>query len=109
MRWHSTGHPNLGALGKLVFIADKLDPRRKSIASSNRGAALISFSLPSNRGLPVPARVATCRMAEEDLAQAVVEFLSREAAGRLQRREPVHPLSIETINELLLEASSPKV
>jgi predicted HD superfamily hydrolase involved in NAD metabolism len=88
VRWHSTGHPNLGALGKLVFIADKLDPRK--IAA-------------------YPYQPELRRMAEEDLAQAVVEFLSREAAGRLQRREPVHPLSIETINELLLEASSPKV
>ena len=81
VRWHSTGHPNLGALGKLVFIADKLDPRK--IAA-------------------YPYQPELRRMAEEDLAQAVLEFLCRESARRLERREPVHPASVEAINALIV-------
>ena len=81
VRWHSTGHPALTSLGQLVFIADKLDPQKRAA---------------------YPYQPELQRMAEVDLGHAVLEFLSREAAARLQRREPVHPLSIETINALLL-------
>ena len=42
-------------------------------------------------------------MAEEDLDVALLEFLCRESEGRLKRREPVHPLSLETINALLVD------
>ena len=40
--------------------------------------------------------------AVESLGQAVLEFLCRESALRLQRRRPVHPASVATINALLL-------
>ena len=80
VRWHSTAHPSLGPLGKLVFIADKLDPR-KAVA--------------------YPYQPELRRMAEEDLDLAVLEFLCRESEARLRRREPVHPVSVEAINSLL--------
>lgn len=84
VRWHSTAHPGLSPLGKLVFIADKLDPQK---------AAAYSYQ-PELR-----------KMADDDLDLAVLEFLSRETEGRIQRREPVHPISIETINCLLATRS----
>jgi len=34
--WHSTGHPSLDTLGKLVFLADKLDPQKISYYPSWR-------------------------------------------------------------------------
>ena len=82
VRWHSTGHPELGPLGKVIFIADKLDPRKSG---------------------SYPYQTELRRMAEEDLDIALLEFLCREAEGRLRRREPVHPLSLETINALLVD------
>lgn len=84
VRWHSTGHPNLSPLGKLVFIADKLDPQKVAA---------------------YPYQSDLRKMAEEDIDSAVLEFLSREVANRIQRREPVHPISIETINCLLAARS----
>ena len=84
VRWHSTAHPSLSPLGKLVFIADKLDPKKAAA---------------------YPYQPELRKMAEDDLDLAVLEFLSREAEGRLQRREPVHPISIETINSLLAARS----
>ena len=86
VRWHSTGHPCLSPLGKLVFIADKLDPQK---------AAAYPYQ-PDLR-----------KMANVDLDMAILEFLSRETKRRIQRREPVHPISIETINCLLVEHRSP--
>lgn len=81
VRWHSTGHPNLTPLGLVVFLADKLDPNK-----------LKSY----------PYQPQLRAIANESLPQAALEFLTREAALRLQRRRPVHPSSIAAINALLL-------
>lgn len=86
VRWHSTAHPSLSPLGKLVFIADKLDPQKAAA---------------------YPYQPELRKMAYYDLDLAVLEFLSREAERRIQRREPVHPISIETINCLLETRSRP--
>ena len=83
VRWHTTGHPTLTPLGQLVFIADKLEPRKIK-------------SYPYQKELR--------HIANEDLGRAVLEFLCRESALRLQRRRPVHPASVATINALLAEA-----
>lgn len=84
VRWHTTGHPSLTPLGLLVFIADKLEPRKIR-------------SYPYQNELMYIAR--------ESLHMAVLEFLSRESARRLTDRAPVHPTSVATINALLLAAA----
>ena len=81
VRYHTTGHPTLTPLGLLVFIADKLEPNK-----------LKSY----------PYQQELRHIANESLQQAVLEFLCRESALRLQRRRPVHPASVATINALLL-------
>lgn len=81
VRYHTTGHPTLTPLGLLVFIADKLEPNKIK-------------SYPYQQELRL--------IANESLPQAVLEFLCRESALRLQRRKPVHPASLTTINALLL-------
>ena len=81
VRYHTTGHPTLTPLGLLVFIADKLEPNKLK-------------SYPYQRELQ--------HIANESLQQAVLEFLCRESALRLQLRRPVHPASVATINALLL-------
>ena len=40
VRWHTTGHPDMGKLGQILFIADYLEPGRKHITSSVRAAIL---------------------------------------------------------------------
>ena len=78
--WHTTASPVLDMLGKVVFIADKLDP-----------AKIASYPyLPQIR-----------QLAFEDLDQAILGFLTRQAVERLNRGELLHPLMVETRNALL--------
>ena len=85
VRWHSTAHASLDALGKLVFLADKLDPQKASVYSYQ--AKLHDMAL-------------------EDLDLALLEFLSREMATRIQRGETVHPASVDARNSLILRSKS---
>ncbi|MCH7842560.1 MAG: bis(5'-nucleosyl)-tetraphosphatase (symmetrical) YqeK [Chloroflexi bacterium] len=85
VRWHSTAHASLDALGKLVFLADKLDPQKASVYSYQ--AKLHDMAL-------------------EDLDLALLEFLSREMATRIQRGETVHPASVDARNSLILKLKS---
>jgi predicted HD superfamily hydrolase involved in NAD metabolism len=78
--WHTTANPDLDELGKVVFIADKLDP-----------AKIDSYPyLPQIR-----------QMALQDLDRAILHFLTRQAMDRLNRGELVHPVMMETRNALL--------
>ena len=82
VRWHSTAHPSLDDLGKLVFLADKLDPQK---------AVVYSYQ----------ARLHT--MALESLDLALLEFLTREMAARIEKGETVHPASVDARNSLVLK------
>ena len=78
--WHSTGHPSLDALGKLVFLADKLDPQK------------IGY---------YPYIPLLRELALEDLDRALLEFLTRETIARISNGEFVHPASYEMLNSLV--------
>ena len=83
--WHTTASPALDMLGKVVFIADKLDP-----------AKIASYPyLPQIR-----------QLAFEDLDQAILGFLTRQAVERLNRDEMLHPLIVETRNALLAASTA---
>ncbi len=82
VRWHSTAHASLDPLGKLIFLADKLDPQKAAV-------------------YPYQAKLRD--MALESLDLALLEFLSREMAARLERGETVHPASVEARNSLILK------
>lgn len=82
VRWHSTAHASLDDLGKLVFLADKLDPQK---------AAVYSYQ----------ARLHD--MAMESLDLALLEFLSREMAARVENGGTVHPASVDARNSLILK------
>ena len=85
VRWHSTAHSSLDDLGKLVFLADKLDPYKASVYSYQ--AQLYDMAL-------------------ENLDLALLEFLSREMTGRFSRGETVHPASLDARNSLILKLKS---
>ena len=87
VRYHTTGSADMTPLGLLVFIADKLEPRKIK-------------SYPYQQELR--------HIANESLSQAVLEFLCRESALRLQQRRPVHPSSVRAINSLLLRGAQTK-
>tara|TARA_B100000315_G_scaffold49485_1_gene44078 strand:- start:16 stop:612 length:597 start_codon:yes stop_codon:yes gene_type:complete len=78
--WHTTAHPSLDDLGKVVFLADKLDPEK---------IAWYPY-LPELR-----------RLARENLDRAVLEFLSREIVSLVSQGRMVHPVVVETRNHLL--------
>ncbi len=78
--WHSTGHPSLDPLGKLVFLADKLDPQK------------ISY---------YPYIPLLRELALDDLDRALLEFLTRETIARISKGELVHPASYELLNSLV--------
>jgi predicted HD superfamily hydrolase involved in NAD metabolism len=82
VRWHSTAHPSLDPLGKLVFLADKLDPQK---------AAVYSYQAKLHD------------MALESLDLALLEFLSREMAKRIEGGGTVHPASLDARNSLILK------
>ena len=83
--WHTTASPALDMLGKVVFIADKLDP-----------AKIASYPyLPQIR-----------QLAFEDLDQAILGFLTTQAVERLNRGELLHPLMVETRNALLAASAA---
>ena len=85
--WHTTANPDLDELGKVVFIADKLDP-----------AKIDSYPyLPQIR-----------QMAFQDLDRAILHFLTRQAMDRLNRGELVHPVMVETRNVLLVASGVPE-
>ena len=78
--WHTTSHPWLDRLGKVVFLADKLDPQK-----------IIYY--------PFQARIR--ELAAEDLDRGILEFLTQELIARANRGESVHPMVVETRNALL--------
>ncbi|MDP6548907.1 MAG: bis(5'-nucleosyl)-tetraphosphatase (symmetrical) YqeK [Dehalococcoidia bacterium] len=78
--WHTTAHPSLDGLGKVVFLADKLDPEKITRYPY----------LPELR-----------RMALENLDRAMLKFLGREISSMVSQGQMVHPAMIETRNHLL--------
>ena len=82
VRWHSTAHASLAPLGKLVFLADKLDPQKAEVYSYQ--AKLHDMAL-------------------ESLDLALLEFLSREMAKRIEGGGTVHPASVDARNSLILK------
>lgn len=78
--WHSTAHPSLDALGKAVFLADKLDPQK---------IARYPY-LPQLHPLAL-----------EDLDRALLEFLTRELMALTSQGQPVHPAMVKARNAQL--------
>ena len=85
--WHTTAHPTLDDLGKVVFLADKLDPQK----------------IHSYPYLPLLRQLAL-----EDLDRAMLEFLTRETISLASHGLLVHPMVIETRNHLLSASTSVK-
>ncbi len=82
--WHTTGHPSLDQLGKVVFLADKLDPQK----------------LPR-----YPYQPHLWELALHDLDAALVEFFTREMVSLAGRGELIRPAMLEARNALLTAAA----
>ena len=78
--WPTTAHPSLDQLGKVDFLADKLDPPK------------ISY-------YPYLPRLK--ELAFQNLDQGILEFATQEIIARTKRGEALHPVVVETRNALL--------
>ena len=78
--WHTTAHPTLDALGKVVFLADKLDPNKRK---------------------RYPYQPQILELARDNLDAAILEFLTRQVVDLTNRGHLVHPTMLEARNALL--------
>ena len=78
--WHTTAHPDLDNLGKVVFLADKLDP---------------------NKGKKYPYQPLIWELARENLDAAIGEFLTRQIVDLTGRGLLVHPMMVKARDALL--------
>ncbi len=84
--WHTTGNPAGGDdIGHIVFLADKLDPVKRS---------------------SYPWQPELQELAEDDLSAAMIMFLTKNIARLLDKGVPVHPAALEARNVLLLASSA---
>ena len=80
VRWHSTAVPGMGAVGLVVFLADKLEPHKL-----RRSVKLTEIA----------------KVAKVSLERAVVDYLTMGMTVLLKEGRLVHPTSVEARNHLL--------
>lgn len=83
--WHTTAHPTLEPLGKVVFLADKLDPHKRK---------------------RYPYQPQILDLACDNLDAALLEFLTRQVVDLANRGHLVHPAMLEA-RDALLSGSGP--
>ncbi len=84
VRWHTTGSADLAPVGRVVLLADKLDP---------------------HKARAYPFQPAVREAAFRDLQEGVLAFLDGAIKSHVDRGELVHPLSVEARNSLVLSLS----
>lgn len=85
IRYHTTGRPNFSQLGKLIFVADLIEPGRN-----------------------YPGLDKFRKMASEDLDQAYLATLNSLIEFILRRGLLLHPLSIEARNDFIMRLENKK-
>ena len=79
--WHTTFHPNLlEDVGKVVFLADKLDPNKRK---------------------RIPYQPEIMELATENLDVAIREFLNRQILEMTAKGQAVHPMMLKARDALL--------
>jgi predicted HD superfamily hydrolase involved in NAD metabolism len=80
IRWHTTGHPDMNQLAKIVYIADYIEPNRDF-----PGVDLLR------------------QLTYRDLDLGVIAGIEHTLSFLIQKDGYIHPLSIATRNRLLEE------
>ncbi len=84
VRWHTTGVEPCGPIGRLIFIADKLDP---------------------DKAARYPHIDVVREQASRDLDRAAATFLAGDLTRLVGQGGLVHPASLEAYNSLILRLS----
>ena len=80
IRWHTTGHPKLSPIGQIVFLADKLDPKKEKA---------------------YPFQKTVQQAAYVNLNNGMTEFLNGILQQQLSRGDMIHPVTVATWNHYL--------
>ena len=80
IRYHSTGSGKLGLLGKIVYIADKIEPGRQ-LEHVDQARILVW----------------------QDIDRAMLELLNQEINLLISRNLVIHPDTIQARNKILIE------
>ncbi len=80
IRWHTTGHPDMDQLARIIYIADYIEPERK-----------------------FPGVEALRTIAHRDLDLGVLAGLDHTISFLIQKNGFLHPLSVAARNRLLEE------
>jgi HD superfamily phosphohydrolase YqeK len=79
VRYHSVGYAGWDDVGKMLYLADSLEPGRKSHRKQ---------------------RAQLARRVPRDRDRVLREILSQQLRSRLRRAKPIHPLTTEFWNSL---------
>ncbi len=80
VRFHTTGHPGMGDVAKVVFLADKLDPWKVERA---------------------PFLVRVQEVARTDVDAAILHYLDKTVERLIQGGQMVHSTAVEYRNDLI--------
>ncbi len=80
--WHTSAHPDLAPVGKLVFVADKIDPAKAKAH---------------------PFQDSVRKAVRNSLDEGVLAFLDGVIKEHVDHKRLVHPMSIEARNRLITE------
>lgn len=81
VRYHTTGSPDMCAVSKIVFLADKLEPQKVKRR---------------------PRLAEVLRLATVDIDIALLEYLNREVVRRVKQGNLLHPSTLALRNHLVM-------
>ena len=82
IRWHTTGHPTMGIIAKIVYLADKLDPQKR---------------------VAYPHQDQVRRLASQDLDTALLTFVNGQMADLVKAGQMIHPHMLDFRNILMMD------
>lgn len=86
IKYHTTGNKNMDLLAKVIFVADKIEEGRKYKDEKKL------------QDLEMARKIAL-----EDLDKAVLYLIDFSLEYTIQKKELIHPDSIETRNEIIIK------
>ena len=82
--WHTSAHPDLSPIGKVVFVADKIDPAKAKA---------------------YPFQLNVIEAVGKSLNEGVLAFLDGAIREHIDHCRFIHPMSVNTRNRLIIEKS----